>query len=170
MSLLETRPITTRVITATLISGLGDAICQHLVPAPGGFDIARTVRFASWAVLITPLQHLWFTALQRRFPSALTRVAFDQLVFAPPATAAFLMYMGGGGAREGTSMGDAARELARVASSPGYQLRLHPAEVYCPRLQRRRPFLVHRALAPRVAVSRAAHLAAAVICPRQATL
>lgn len=96
MSLLETRPITTRVITATLISGLGDAICQHLVPAPGGFDIARTVRFASWAVLITPLQHLWFTALQRRFPSALTRVAFDQLVFAPPATAAFLMYMGGG--------------------------------------------------------------------------
>lgn len=95
MSLLESRPIATRVITATLISALGDIVCQHLVPPSGGYDVTRTVRFAAWQMLSTPVQHVWFTQLQRRVPSALARVAVDQLVYAPPATAAFLWYMGG---------------------------------------------------------------------------
>jgi len=78
--------------------------------APPPFDFERTVRFMSYGFIMTPLQHRWFAFLNSTFPvvagkgltSALKRVAFDQLLFAPCGLACFFTFMTvaeGGGRR-----------------------------------------------------------------------
>jgi protein Mpv17 len=64
----------------------------------------------SYAFIMTPLQHRWFAFLSKTFPltgtgntvTALKRVAFDQLLFAPCGLACFFTFMTvaeGGGKR-----------------------------------------------------------------------
>jgi len=97
---LAARPTLTKTATAAGIAGAGDAGCQAL--DGGAFDGARTARFASWALVSTPLVARWYAALAARWPtSAARRVLADQLLWAPPATAVMLAFLGaadGGGA------------------------------------------------------------------------
>ena len=84
---------------------------EYRTTKPPPFDFERTVRFMSYAFLMSPLQHWWFGRLAKWFPlqggagatlSALKRVAFDQLLFAPCGLACFFTFMTvaeGGGKR-----------------------------------------------------------------------
>ncbi|KAF2862759.1 hypothetical protein K470DRAFT_255671 [Piedraia hortae CBS 480.64] len=78
--------------------------------APPPFDFERLVRFMAYGFIMAPLQHRWFSFLEKTFPlsggkattNAMRRVAFDQLIFAPCGLAAFFAFMTvaeGGGKR-----------------------------------------------------------------------
>jgi len=68
---------------------------DFMVPAskrgPPPFDFERLTRFMAYGFMMAPVQHKWFSFLDRTFPliagkatgPALRRVAFDQLIFAP---------------------------------------------------------------------------------------
>lgn len=67
---------------------------DFMVPAskrgPPPFDFERLTRFMAYGFMMAPVQHKWFSFLERTFPlagkatsNALRRVAFDQLIFAP---------------------------------------------------------------------------------------
>jgi protein Mpv17 len=85
-----------------------------LIPAslslPPPFDFERLGRFVAYGFLMAPVQHKWFGFLSKTFPlikgagttSALKRVAFDQLLFAPVGLGIFFTFMTvteGGGKR-----------------------------------------------------------------------
>lgn len=63
----------------------------HASYAPPPFDFERLTRFMSYGFFMAPIQFKWFGFLSRVFPlakknptvSAMKRVAFDQLLFAP---------------------------------------------------------------------------------------
>lgn len=55
-------------------------------------DIKRTLRFATWIALVTPIVHHWYRFLTLRFPgSPLKRMVTDQVLFAPVGTAAMMV-------------------------------------------------------------------------------
>ena len=64
---------------------------QRASNAPPSFDFERLTRFMSYGFIMSPLQHQWFSFLNRTFPTSkesatlptLYRVGFDQLIFAP---------------------------------------------------------------------------------------
>lgn len=63
----------------------------HARNIPPPFDFERLTRFMSYGFFMAPLQFKWFGFLSKTFPltkqnptmSAMKRVAFDQLLFAP---------------------------------------------------------------------------------------
>lgn len=63
----------------------------HAKNMPPPFDFERLTRFMSYGFFMAPIQFKWFGFLSRVFPlakknptvSAMKRVAFDQLLFAP---------------------------------------------------------------------------------------
>ncbi|KAK3487480.1 uncharacterized protein B0T23DRAFT_406790 [Neurospora hispaniola] len=88
---------------------------QELIPEsrdlPPPFDFERLTRFMAFGFCMAPLQFKWFGFLERCFPitkknayqSALKRVAFDQLIFAPFGLACFFtaMTLAEGGGKRG---------------------------------------------------------------------
>lgn len=87
---------------------------EELIPdswaLPPPFDFERLTRFMAYGFLMAPVQHKWFAFLSKTFPltkssgttSALKRVAFDQLLFAPVGLGIFFTFMTvaeGGGRR-----------------------------------------------------------------------
>ncbi|KAL3460701.1 hypothetical protein BJX64DRAFT_177018 [Aspergillus heterothallicus] len=82
----------------------------HARHMPPPFDFERLTRFMSYGFFMAPIQFKWFGFLSRTFPlakknptvSALKRVAFDQLMFAPFGLVCFFTFMTvaeGGGRR-----------------------------------------------------------------------
>ncbi|KAL4868368.1 hypothetical protein BDV12DRAFT_104382 [Aspergillus spectabilis] len=82
----------------------------HSKHAPPPFDFERLTRFMSYGFFMAPIQFKWFGFLSRTFPlgktnptmSAMKRVAFDQLLFAPFGLVCFFSFMTvaeGGGRR-----------------------------------------------------------------------
>ncbi|OJI97513.1 hypothetical protein ASPVEDRAFT_119461 [Aspergillus versicolor CBS 583.65] len=82
----------------------------HASHAPPPFDFERLTRFMSYGFFMAPVQFKWFGFLSRVFPlakrnptvSAMKRVAFDQLLFAPFGLVCFFSFMTvaeGGGRR-----------------------------------------------------------------------
>ncbi|KAL4879531.1 hypothetical protein BJY04DRAFT_93863 [Aspergillus karnatakaensis] len=82
----------------------------HQKNAPPPFDFERLTRFMSYGFFMAPIQFKWFGFLSRTFPlgkknptmSAMKRVAFDQLLFAPFGLVCFFTFMTvaeGGGKR-----------------------------------------------------------------------
>ncbi|KAJ0424652.1 hypothetical protein BJY00DRAFT_276080 [Aspergillus carlsbadensis] len=82
----------------------------HAKHMPPPFDFERLTRFMSYGFFMAPIQFKWFGFLSRTFPlakknptfSALKRVAFDQLMFAPFGLVCFFTFMTvaeGGGRR-----------------------------------------------------------------------
>ncbi|KAL4809636.1 hypothetical protein BDV18DRAFT_132499 [Aspergillus unguis] len=82
----------------------------HAKNIPPPFDFERLTRFMSYGFFMAPIQFKWFGFLSRTFPlakknptmSAMKRVAFDQLLFAPFGLVCFFSFMTvaeGGGKR-----------------------------------------------------------------------
>lgn len=89
-------------------------IDEDLIPLsddlPPPFDFERLTRFMAYGFIMAPVQHKWFSLLNKTFPitkesalsPALKRVAFDQFLFAPFGLACFFTFMTvaeGGGKR-----------------------------------------------------------------------
>jgi protein Mpv17 len=117
---LASRPILVQSVTAAVIAGAGDVVCQARArgdadvvcqacargdaePSPRsrapragrGWEAARTARMAAWALAVTPVVSKWFSWLGRAFPtSSLQRMLADQLLFTPLNICAFLFTMG----------------------------------------------------------------------------
>ncbi|KAL3656857.1 hypothetical protein V7S43_018200 [Phytophthora oleae] len=98
-SLLETRPLTTKIVTGGVIAGLGDVGCQLVLEAEEGdtkLDIKRTAIFTFLGgFLISPVLHVWYGFLGSKLPGVSTaavakRLALDQLGFAPMFLPVFL--------------------------------------------------------------------------------
>jgi len=78
-----------------------DYLIPDSIRLPPPFDFERLLRFVAYGFMMAPVQHRWFSFLSRTFPlsktaasvSALKRVAFDQLVFAPVGLGAFFTFM-----------------------------------------------------------------------------
>ena len=121
---LRTHPLATRAVTAAAIAAAGDVACQ--LNDSGAVDAARTLRFSSWALLNTPFVSRWYVHLGARFPaSPARRVLADQLLWAPPATAACLFYLGA--LEAGTAAGGAARAAERLAPTLAANWTVWPA-------------------------------------------
>lgn len=114
LSLLRRHPLPTKAATATTVAFFADLVCQRLESdRVGPFDVDRTLRFASWALVTTPVVHVWYRFLHAKLASPLLRAAADQFIYAPPATCLFLFAMGVGVRGSGIEGG-----LARVAHLP----------------------------------------------------
>ena len=107
----------TRSVTACLIAASGDIACQtansggsHASNSGGsggggkGLDLSRTIKMSAWPLLTTPLVARWYTLLGSRWPrSPLKRMIADQVLWAPPATLAMLLFFGGLENRNGSA-------------------------------------------------------------------
>lgn len=101
--LLESNPYKTKCITAFVIYGTGDLICQYLERVFGDekkkFNLKRTFRQASFGFLFTPFGHLHFSyALPKLFPgtdklSIVKSMIYDQTAFTIFFTTTFFLYM-----------------------------------------------------------------------------
>jgi hypothetical protein len=86
--LLASHPRATKAASASAIALAGDALAQRYSGAP--YCPQRAAAFVLWAGATTPLVHHWYLAL--RGASPLRAALLDQLVWAPPSTAAFLFW------------------------------------------------------------------------------
>lgn len=105
-----------------LLGGIADTIAQNISMARGrsakaedvadgvshvtegrqasSFDYTRLFRFVGYGLFMTPIQLKWYTLLSRWFPleakrptlSAVKRVTFDQLAFAPVGKIRHIMF------------------------------------------------------------------------------
>ncbi|ETL39355.1 hypothetical protein F441_09521 [Phytophthora nicotianae CJ01A1] len=91
-SLLETHPLSTKIVTGGAIAGLGDVGCQLVLESEDGdakLDLKRAAIFTFLGgFLISPALHVWYGFLGSRLPGVSTaavakRLALDQLGFAP---------------------------------------------------------------------------------------
>ncbi|TMW58708.1 hypothetical protein Poli38472_010267 [Pythium oligandrum] len=87
--LLETKPVTTKVVTACTIAGLGDVTCQFIIEKSDKLDVKRTAIFTFLGgVVVAPILHVWYRFMSTTIPglgtqAVLKRLAMDQLGFAP---------------------------------------------------------------------------------------
>jgi hypothetical protein len=107
--LLATHPRATKAATASAIALAGDALAQRHGGAP--YCPQRAAAFVAWAACTTPLVHQWYLALRGAPP--LRAALLDQLVWAPPSTAAFLFWTAAAAAAPSAALLEGS---ARVAS------------------------------------------------------
>lgn len=129
-SKLDSHPITTKCLTAGVIAGFGDVVCQGIQeqldenPKEGTFlsrwDVMRTGRFALLGGgLVGPAIHAWYLFLSRAAPgtgmrSVLQRVVMDQFLFTPAFVPIWLASLWTLEGREGWTMADLQSELAVI--------------------------------------------------------
>lgn len=87
--LLETHPLTTKIVTGGTIAAIGDVNCQVFLEPDQPFSVKRVAIFSLLSgVFISPILHGWYRFLTRAVPGTansaiVKRLALDQLVFAP---------------------------------------------------------------------------------------
>ena len=87
--LLESRPLTTKVVTSAAVTGTGDLSCQLVLEGAEELDVKRLSTFTTLGgLLVAPTLHNWYSWLHRAFPgggatAVAKRLAFDQTLFAP---------------------------------------------------------------------------------------
>mmetsp|Transcript_14714 Transcript_14714/g.29949 ORF Transcript_14714/g.29949 Transcript_14714/m.29949 type:complete len:283 (-) Transcript_14714:80-928(-) len=98
---LESQPILTKALTSLVGFTLGDILAQKLLGSKdAAFDLRRLARMASFGFLIHgPVGHFFYGALDRAIPGTeawkvVSKVAIDQVAWAPIFTVVFLSYIG----------------------------------------------------------------------------
>ncbi|TPX31979.1 hypothetical protein SmJEL517_g04812 [Synchytrium microbalum] len=95
--ILNKYPILVQSLTTGGFFALGDVVAQHLVEHQSKHDFGRTARMTFYgSVIAGPAVAVWYRYLfartshiQSAIQATLTRVAADQLLFAPPFIAVF---------------------------------------------------------------------------------
>ena len=125
---LTAHPVITKTCTACTIAAAGDVVCQRATAetASPPLDGKRTARMVVFNAGVTPLVHLWYGALVKRFPSsvahsALKRMVADQTLWAPVGLAAFL---GANSLMETGGSGPAAKAAIAKSFLPVLQVRI----------------------------------------------
>lgn len=91
---LETNPILTKAITASVLNAIGDLACQILVEKNEKINFRRFAIFATMGlVMIGPVLHYWYGFNQAIISApglkgGIMRMAIDQIFFAPVFVAA----------------------------------------------------------------------------------
>lgn len=91
---LESNPILTKAITASVLNAIGDLACQILVEKNEKINLRRFAIFATMGlVMIGPVLHYWYGFNQALISApglkgGLMRMAIDQVFFAPVFVAA----------------------------------------------------------------------------------
>eukprot|EP01117_Protostelium_nocturnum_P002073 TRINITY_DN12713_c0_g1_i1.p1 TRINITY_DN12713_c0_g1~~TRINITY_DN12713_c0_g1_i1.p1 ORF type:complete len:201 (+),score=54.29 TRINITY_DN12713_c0_g1_i1:305-907(+) len=91
-------PLLNKMTFAGTMYGLGDALYQK-IEGNEKLDWKRILKMSAFgAAVFGPLGHYWYNFLDHRYPTTttrhiLTKVAFDQLVFAPPYYTLFFFSM-----------------------------------------------------------------------------
>lgn len=99
-SRLDRYPITTKAFTSMIGFFLGDIIAQKFISEKPDINWARAARMASFGFLIHgPTGHYFYSFLDRfivgKTPlKVASKVAFDQIIWAPVFTAIFFAYLG----------------------------------------------------------------------------
>lgn len=114
-SRLDRSPITTKAITSLIGFLLGDVIAQKFLgDEKSSLDWARVARMASFGFLIHgPTGHYFYSALDRLIVGTspvkvASKVAIDQVLWAPVFTALFFSYLG---FAEGKSLDDVIKKI-----------------------------------------------------------
>lgn len=99
LSVLNSRPILTKSISAAVIYTAADLTSQTITMPPSGtLDLLRTLRMAGYGLFILGLsQHIWFNFIGRMLPkrdvlTTLKKIVAGQLVFGPYITSFFYTY------------------------------------------------------------------------------
>ncbi|KAK8187496.1 hypothetical protein HDK77DRAFT_289805 [Phyllosticta capitalensis] len=100
-SMLAKRPLLTQSVTTAVLFGTGDVLAQQAVEKRGfeKHEWIRTARMAGYGgAVFGPAATTWFKVLSRvqlsnPFATTVTRVAADQLLFAPTSMFVFLSSM-----------------------------------------------------------------------------
>lgn len=99
LGMLDSHPLTTKAVTASLIYAAADLTSQALtLPPSGSFDSMRTLRMAAYGlVLLGPSQHLWFNFVSRILPkrdtlTTLKKILLGQTTYGPCITTIFFSY------------------------------------------------------------------------------
>lgn len=97
--ILYKHPFVTNMITAGLLAGAGDMICQTFFEDRSkGLNLSRTGRMVSIAVLLTPPTRLWYNFVpklaekfvSREFLRPFAITILNQVIFAPPLMTSWL--------------------------------------------------------------------------------
>lgn len=98
-TLLSQYPKTTKLATGTLITLLGDLICQYWVEGAKQPDVKRMQAVSAYGALVTHAEgHLWLGFLERfigtsmSLRSSLYKTILDQGLFAPLETSGFIAW------------------------------------------------------------------------------
>jgi protein Mpv17 len=100
-TLLHSRPVTTKVATATLLSALNDVVLQRYATSSTAthHDAKRTVRQAFWSgPLMATTLHFWMELLARLpargpLPAPIVCLAVDSFTLMPLSHVAFVAYI-----------------------------------------------------------------------------
>ena len=78
---LERHPLTTKVITSTVLFGAGDLMSQTLEGTSAStYDTARLGRMAAWGAIFTPFAHVWYNQLDKLIPGSGASVVAKKVV------------------------------------------------------------------------------------------
>jgi protein Mpv17 len=103
---LEARPILIKALTSLVGFAIGDLLAQKFLGGGGDVDLRRLLRMASFGLLFHgPSGHYFYGFLDRLIAGkgvaqVVSKVAIDQVLWAPIFTAVFFVYLG---ATEGKS-------------------------------------------------------------------
>jgi protein Mpv17 len=97
--LITCYPKATKITTGTLITALGDLICQHLLEGATHLDGKRVEAVSSYGAVVSYVEgHVWLGFLERAVGtsmsvrSSLYKTILDQGLFAPLETSGFMAW------------------------------------------------------------------------------
>lgn len=97
--LLESRPIITKSISASIIYAAADITSQMITMSPSdSLDTMRTLRMAGFGILIVgPAQHAWFNFVARILPkrdtiTTLKKLSMGQILYGPCLNGSFFSF------------------------------------------------------------------------------
>lgn len=99
-SALDSKPILTKAVTSLIGFALGDLLAQKFLGDGGDVDVKRLLRMASFGLLFHgPSGHYFYGALDRVIvgkgvAQVVSKVAIDQVLWAPIFTSVFFAYLG----------------------------------------------------------------------------
>lgn len=101
LRILDRYPLRTQMVQTGIIMGTGDVLSQLVIEKKPNFEIGRSIRFgAIGSFFVAPTIRVWYLTLERWFGAGVTikttlsKVATDQLLFAPIFSAAIIGVIG----------------------------------------------------------------------------
>jgi len=93
---LKENPIETKALTSATLSFLGNVVAQKVIERRP-LDLQRTIKFASWGMVMSPIVHFWYMFLEKTFRGKnntnIPKLLLDQFAFSPLLNMLFFTFM-----------------------------------------------------------------------------